>query len=65
MAHRQTYQRRESAAPEMLDGDMRPSDVIAALWRLKFAGDTDRQFVELDEAARNFLIGCVEARCRK
>jgi hypothetical protein len=60
-----TRQRPELAGPESIDGDMTPADIAAALRRLKFPHEGGRRLLELDEAARSFLLRCVEARCHK
>jgi hypothetical protein len=45
---------------EMLDGDMRPTDIADALARLRFY---DRmQVIAIDREARNYLVDSVRAR---
>jgi len=51
------------SAPEILDEDMRPSDIVDILKRLKF----EEQFrpIWVDSAVRDFLLSAVTAMRRK
>jgi hypothetical protein len=52
---------RIASEPEVLDRDMTPADIAAALQRLRF-GYNRRQLVALDEEVRDFLLAAVTAR---
>ena len=54
---------RIASEPEVLDRDMTPADIAAALQRLRF-GYNRRQLVALDEEVRDFLLAAVTARPR-
>jgi hypothetical protein len=49
---------RIASEPEVLDRDMTPADIAAALQRLRF-GYNRRQLVALDEEVRDFLLAAV------
>jgi hypothetical protein len=50
--------------PDVLDADMRPAEIVNALARLRFNGDSVRSIM-LDEGVRDFLLDALTARCGK
>jgi hypothetical protein len=55
--------KRRDTEPELLDADMRPSDIVDTLRRLKF--NDEFGLVELDRAERDYLIAALTDTRRK
>jgi hypothetical protein len=49
-------------APEWLDADMTPGDILDTLARLQFRARDGLCLLEIDRGARDYLIAAVKAR---